>query len=85
MSYTSPKYTYVSQQPAFDKLQKDIVGGPDDKGHKTCHPGWLSWLPNRIGTTFNGSKSSSASSGGAATAASCHAASTSSILVNERF
>ena len=26
MSYTSPKYTYVSQQPAFDKLQQDITG-----------------------------------------------------------
>ena len=26
MSYTSPKYTYVSQQPAFDKLQRDVVG-----------------------------------------------------------
>ncbi len=26
MSYTSPKYTYISQQPAFNKLQDDISG-----------------------------------------------------------
>ena len=26
MSYRNPKYTYISQQPAFDKLQKDITG-----------------------------------------------------------
>jgi len=26
MSYTSPKYTYISQQPAFNKLQQDITG-----------------------------------------------------------
>ena len=26
MSYRNPKYTYISQQPAFDKLQQDIVG-----------------------------------------------------------
>ena len=29
MSYTNPKYTYISQQPAFDKLQKDITGAAD--------------------------------------------------------
>ena len=34
MSYTSPKYTYVSQQPAFDKLQKDIVGAAADIAKK---------------------------------------------------
>ena len=26
MSYTSPKYTYISSQPAFDRLQQDITG-----------------------------------------------------------
>ena len=25
MSYTSPKYTYVSNQPAFDQLRQDAV------------------------------------------------------------
>ena len=29
MSYTNPRYTYVSQQPAFDKLQKDITGATE--------------------------------------------------------
>ena len=26
MSYTSPKYTYISSQPAFDRLQQDVTG-----------------------------------------------------------
>ena len=34
MSYTSPKYTYVSQQPAYDKLQRDIVGAAADIAKK---------------------------------------------------
>ena len=25
MSYTNPKYTYVSPQPAYDRLQRDVV------------------------------------------------------------
>lgn len=29
MSYTSPKYTYISQQPAYDKLQEDVTGAAD--------------------------------------------------------
>jgi len=29
MSYRSPKQTYISQQPAYDKLQRDITGAAD--------------------------------------------------------
>ena len=34
MSYRSPKQTYISQQPAYDKLQKDITGAAADIAKK---------------------------------------------------